>query len=380
MKANVQIACVFDTTGSMTPVSKEVRRNNCQLIKSAFSTIPALEMGMIAVGDDLPTQGRGGYLTKVLNLQRDWDKVANFVTNVEPACGGDFDECYELALNQLRSFPWVDGAKKAVLFFGDARPHSVNHPKNKGHFNWETEARALAAQGVSIHAIHCLAHYGERGFWQKLAKIGNGIYFQLDQWSHVESLVLGITHHISGGVDSLSRYQADLQRKGAIPVGVQRSFDAITGRKTTRKRTDGRTPIVDGSRFQVITCDAIERQDVQDFAVAQGLIAEKSQFNSVIKGHLYYAHTERTETLRPNHEVVIQDNRSDEMFAGDEAREWLGCLFGETCSLKANPLGAGYTVWLQSKSVNRKMFPGQKVMVEMTKEIKHAMEDAEVLV
>lgn len=379
MNPSVQVGLVFDTTGSMRPVAAEVRRNNSRLVKAAFSSIAALEMGVVAVGDDLPHEG-GGYMTKVLAPQRDWDKVARFVDNVPAAFGGDVDECYELALNDVSKFPWHPDAKKVVIFFGDARPHAVRHHKNPRRLDWEEEARKVAAQGVTIHAVHCLPHYGERAFWQKLANVGNGVYFQLDQWSHVESLILGITHHVQGGIEALQRFESELQTRQTVPVGVRRSFDSLAGRRSTvSARRDGRKPIADGSRFQVLTCDADERQDIQDFCVAQGLIASKDQFNSVVKGHCFYAHTERTEELRPNHEVVIQDVATDEMFSGDEARTWLECPFGERKDIRANPLGSGYTVWFQSKSVNRKIFPGQKVMVEMTDAIKHAMEEAGAL-
>lgn len=378
MFPSVQVGLVFDTTGSMRPVAGEVRRNNGKLIRSAFASIPALEMGVVAVGDDLPHQG-GGYMTKVLKPKRDWDAVTKFVETVPHANGGDFDECYEEALFQLGTFPWHAKAKKVVIFFGDAHPHSIRHPKNPRRLDWEAEAVKLADKGVIIHAVHCLAHYGERAFWQKLAKLGKGVYLQLDQWSHVESLVLGITHHISGGVDALQRFEADIESRQNVPVALKRSFAALSGdHLTVTSRKDGRKPILEQSRFQVLTCDATERQDIKDFAAAQGLIAHQSQFNGIVKGHCFYAHTERTEDLRPNHQVVIQDNATDEMFSGEDAREWLGCSFGESKSIRANPLGSEYTVWFQSKSVNRKIFPGQKVMVEMTDKIKHAMEEIAV--
>jgi hypothetical protein len=379
MNPSVQIGLVSDMTGSMRPVSAEVRRNNGRLIKSAFASIPALEMGVVAVGDDLPGQG-AGYMTKVLKPQRDWDAVSRFVETVPPAYGGDFDECYELALNDLGKFPWHRDAKKVVIFFGDACPHPVRHHKNPKGLNWEVEARKLAEQGVTIHSVHCLAHYGEKAFWQKLAKIGGGVYFQLDQWSHVESLVLGIAQHAFGGVEALQRYETEMQTRQSIPVGIRRSFDALAGRRSAAaSRRDGRTPLAEQSRFQVLTCDATERQDIQDFAVSQGLIVSKGHFNGTVKGHCFYAHTERTEELRPNHHVVIQDNSTDEMFSGEEAREWLDCPTGQKKSIKPNPLGEGYTVWFQSKSVNRKIFPGQKVMVEMTDAIKGAMAEVEAL-
>ncbi len=378
MKARTQIALVVDGTGSMRPVRNEVRRHNCRLIESAFRTIPSLEMAGIAVCDDLPGEGCGK-LTTTLPFQRDWDKVADFFKNIPDAFGGDFDECYELGLHQLGEFKWNPAAKKVAIVFGDARPHPVNHRKNKLRLDWEKETEELVSQGVTIHAVHCLPHYGEGAFWKKLAKNGGGVYFQLDQASHVESLVLGIAHHTSGGVEGLQQYEEQLQKRSSIPTSVRRSFDTLAGRKSTVKaRKDSRKP-VDGSLFQVLTCDSTTPQDVKSFAVSQGLIAEPDQFNSIVKGHLFYAHTERKEDLRPSHTVVIQDLETDEMFSGEEARNWLDCPFGETKKIAPNPLGEKYRVWLQSKSVNRNIRPGQQVMVEMTEAMKDSMAEVEAV-
>lgn len=253
---------------------------------------------------------------------------------------------------------------------GDAYPHDTRHPKNPDRFDWRKEVKQLASKGVIVHAVQCLHHYGNGNFWKELAKLGNGVHLKLDQFSHLEHLLIGMGHFTSGGAAQLTQYESSLER---VSNGVARSFAALRNESfTPRGRTKGRTP-VDGSVFQVLTCDSGYPQDVKEFAVEKGLIASSGQFNTVVKGHLFYAHTERREELRPTHHVVIQDLETDEFYSGDEAREWLGCPYGDSKKLPPNPLGERYRVWLQSKSINRKLRPGQEVMVEMTSAIEHAM-------
>ncbi len=361
--ASVQVGLAFDTTGSMRSVLRQVRDQNGRLIAGLFNTIPMLEIAGLAIGDDGPREG-GGYMTKTSPFMRDWDSCLDWFKKVPDAYGGDEDECYEQALRDLNGLPWEPYAQKVVVFVGDAFPHPVSHRKNPLRLDWKQEAAELARKGVVIHAVQCLSHYGGRGdFWKQLATIGNGVHLRLDQWSHLESLLLGVAHFIKGGAAGLGTWESG---RGQMPASVTRSFDALAGRKArTRARTDGRKPI-ETSRFQVLTVGGREKQDVRDFAVEMGLISNPTEYAKVVKGHLYYAHTEKSEELRKEHQVVIQDKNTDEFFSGDTAREWLGCPFGESLRIKPNPLGPDYTVWFQSKSMNRKLMPGQEVMVEMT--------------
>lgn len=360
--ASVQIALPFDTTGSMRSVLRQVRDQNGRLIADLFKTIPMLEIAGIAIGDDLPGEG-GGYMTMTSPFFRDWDSSLNWFKKVPDAYGGDEDECYERALRDLNGLPWDPYAQKVVVFIGDAFPHPTNHRKNPDRLDWKKEAADLASKGVIIHAVQCLSHYGRGDFWRQLASLGNGVHLRLDQWSHLESLLLGVAHFIRGGADGLGKWT---NGRGTMPASVARSFDTLSGRTTrARGRKDGRVPI-EPSKFQVLTVGGGGKQDVRDFAVEMGLISATSEYSKVMKGHLFYAHTERTEELRPEHEVVIQDNNSDEFFSGETARDWLECPFGTSRRIQPEPLGPDYTVWIQSKSMNRKLMPGQKVMVEMT--------------
>ena len=228
----------------------------------------------------------------------------------------------------------------------------------------------LVGKGVTVHSVQCLAHYGLDKFWKELAEIGRGVHLKLDQFSHLQQLLVGMGHFTRGGASELSAFEQSLPQ---VPRGVSRSFAALRGEKYSPPTHSREYVPVAGSQFQVLTCESAEPQDVRDFAVEQGLIATSDQFVRVVKGNLYYAHTERCEQLRPNHEVVIQDLSSDEFYSGKEARNWLGCPYGSSRDVAANPLGEGYRVWIQSKSMNRKLRPGQAVMVKMTDAIRRAM-------
>jgi hypothetical protein len=270
-------------------------------------------------------------------------------------------------MNKLK---WNPDATKVVVFIGDAFAHPVSHYKNPKRIDWRTEATKLHEKGVTIHSVQALSHYGNGKFWAELAKLGGGLHLRLDQWRHLESLLLGFAHFLNGGAKDLGTFE---QSHTTVPESVRRSFDSLAGRKSaSRTRRDGRKP-TDPSRFQLFTCDSKTKQDVKAFAVEKGLITDESRFTEVVKGHIFYAHTERTETLRPDHVVVIQDLTTDEFFSGNSAREWLDCPYGSSKRrIKPNPLGPDYKVWIQSRSHNRAILGGQEVMVEMTDDMRTA--------
>lgn len=366
MRKRVQLVFIIDFTGSMAACRGEVRANQCRLIEKLFSQILGIEVAVIAVGDD---EERNRYMTRMLPLTSDQNQLVNFFNTVPNAGGGDADECYEKGLNQANELAWDKDATKVVVVIGDSIPHPVNHRKNPHRLDWRTEVRNLRKKDVIVHAVHCLAHYGGaqvRKFWAELAEIGGGVYLTLEQFKHVESLLLGIAHRALGE-DSLQEFTTRLERDGSISTGLRNSFDTLLGisRKSTRSRSDGRIPVA-ASRFQVLRCTSDARQDVRDFAVDKGLISSPSEFNARVKGRLFYAHTVKTETLRPSHEVVIQEVATDTFFSGEDARLWLGIPTGTSDRLRPNPLGPEYVVWVQSKSVNRKLDPSQDVMVDMT--------------
>ena len=67
--------------------------------------------------------------------------------------------------------------------------------------------------------------------------------------------------------------------------------------------------------------------------------------------------------------MIIEEDDTGIMYGGDESRDMLDCPYGSTKHIQKDPLrGVDCTVWFQSWSVNRKLKPGQDVMVDMRRE------------
>lgn len=96
-----QVVFSFDTTGSMHTCLTQARRSISETVKRLFKDIPDLKVGIIAHGDYC--DAGDPYVTKILDLTDDEDKIVRFVNGVGATGGGDAEECYELVLREART-------------------------------------------------------------------------------------------------------------------------------------------------------------------------------------------------------------------------------------------------------------------------------------
>lgn len=147
----IEIAFSFDTTGSMSGCLPQVRAQLAHVIERLNADIPGLRIAVFAHGDycDLASYG---YVTKYIDFTNNAVELCKFVQEVTSTGGGDFEECYELVLRQVREeLSWQPGTQKALVMIGDATPHSVKDKQNKDKIDWRVESKRLATETVSTH-------------------------------------------------------------------------------------------------------------------------------------------------------------------------------------------------------------------------------------
>ncbi len=105
------------------------------------------------------------------------------------------------------------------------------------------------------------------------------------------------------------------------------------------------------ARNSYVVLDVPRVMDIRPFVEGNG--------HRYYVGNAYYLLSKR-ETITPTKRVAIRSKRTGEVFMGDHARELLG-LKGDTVRVTPadNP---AYEVFIQSKSVNRKLVAGTKVL------------------
>ena len=122
-----------------------------ELVSRLFRELKELRVGITAFGD---IDAGATYDIKHQPLSADEAAIIDFVTTVPVSGSWTAEECYELALHEARSQPWRSDAIKTLVIIGDTYPNEKN--ANPKKLDWQEEAKALKAEGVTIYGVQCL--------------------------------------------------------------------------------------------------------------------------------------------------------------------------------------------------------------------------------
>jgi len=188
----IEVVFSFDTTGSMSSILGEVRKNIEETVSRLLADIPTIRIGIIAHGDycDAATS----YVIKTLDLSSDAKAICTFVRSVGATGGGDSDECYELVLHNTKSFSWTPEALKALVMIGDASPHAVDYPQNTLKLDWRKEAQQLASSKVKVYSVQAGGGWGSSSFWKEVAELTNGSFLTLAEFSLITDMFMGVCY------------------------------------------------------------------------------------------------------------------------------------------------------------------------------------------
>ncbi|MBV5275246.1 MAG: VWA domain-containing protein [Lamprocystis purpurea] len=173
----VEAVFVLDTTGSMGGLIQAAKDKVWSIASTLASAQPAPEvrMGLVAYrdrGDD--------YVTRVIDLSPDLDQIQAELFKLQAQGGGDGPESVNQALHEaVTRIGWSrDPAVYRVVFLvGDAPPHQ-DYPNDVPYAQTLAEA---GRRGIRVNTIQCGQQPDTRGEWQRIAQLGNGGYFQVDQ-------------------------------------------------------------------------------------------------------------------------------------------------------------------------------------------------------
>ena len=349
MTEQIDIVFSFDTTGSMYPCLREVRRKIAETAKRLFAEIPNLHIGIIAHGDYCDAGHT--YVTKHLQLTDSVDAVVKFVEKVESTGGGDFPECYELVLHEARTMMnWREGSKRTLGMIGDATPHPPAH--NPKRLDWRAELDSLTSIGVLVHGIQALNRRESTSFYSEIAHRTGGAHLHLNQFNEATELLLAVAYQ-QQGPEALEVYEQEVVKSKRMTRSLSAIFDTLSKRDSKGRYRSIDARAVDAGRFQTIMVDTDQpiKQVVQD----NGLVFKT--------GRGFYEFTKK-ETIQGKKEVVILDKETGDMYQGAAAREVLGLVEGVSADIKPTYDKNRYTVFVQSTSNNRKLIGGTTFLYE----------------
>lgn len=173
----IEVVFVLDTTGSMGGMIEAAKEKIWSVASSMASanSAPDIRMGLVAYRD------RGdSYVTRVLDLSGDLDSMYAALMEFQAAGGGDGPESVNQALDDaINRISWSQDphSYRVVFLVGDAPPHmdyasEVQYPET---------IRQATQRGIIVNSIQCGDDRTTRRDWNRIAQLGGGRYFEVEQ-------------------------------------------------------------------------------------------------------------------------------------------------------------------------------------------------------
>lgn len=181
----LEMVFVLDTTGSMGGLIDGAKQRIWGIVNEVMQTPahPSVRVGLVAYRDH-----GDAYVTQVLPLTNDLDKVYTTLMEYRADGGGDGPEDVRRALSDgVRKAGWSKpqaNVAQIVFLVGDAPPHD--------DYGQEPDTIATTAAaikvGMVVNTIQCGADETTRQVWQQIARRGEGQYFAIAQDGGVETV------------------------------------------------------------------------------------------------------------------------------------------------------------------------------------------------
>jgi hypothetical protein len=180
----MEMVFVLDTTGSMGGLLSGAKQRIWGIVNGVMQTtsVSSVKVGLVAYRD------RGDqYITQVLPLTEDLDKVYSTLMEYEAAGGGDEAENVRRALAQgVANAGWSKPSSNhaQILFLvGDAPPHDYADEADP-----LTTADLAVKQGIVVNTIQCGTAATTKRVWEAIAQRGQGQYFLIPQDGGVQTV------------------------------------------------------------------------------------------------------------------------------------------------------------------------------------------------
>ncbi|HEX7771508.1 MAG TPA: vWA domain-containing protein [Pyrinomonadaceae bacterium] len=180
----MEMVFVLDTTGSMGGLLTGAKERIWGIVNEVMQTssLSSVKVGLVAYRD------RGDqYITQVLPLTEDLDKVYLTLMDYEADGGGDEPENVRRALSEgVSQAGWSQpSSRQAQILFlvGDAPPH--DYADEADPF---TTADLAVKQGIIVNTIQCGHSPMTKQVWEAIARRGQGQYFLIPQNGGVQTI------------------------------------------------------------------------------------------------------------------------------------------------------------------------------------------------
>jgi Mg-chelatase subunit ChlD len=196
----LEMVFVIDTTGSMGGLLDAAKQRIWGIVNGVIREHhSSVRIGLVAYRD------RGdAYVTQILPLTEDLDKVYMTLMDYQAAGGGDGPEDVRTALAEsLYEIPWSEagsGVSRIIFLVGDAPPHE----DYDNTVDTLTTAANAAQTGIIVNTIQCGFSGETKRSWEAIAAHGQGQYFAIRADGGVQAITTPYDEQLSDLARKLS--------------------------------------------------------------------------------------------------------------------------------------------------------------------------------
>ena len=175
----VQIAILLDTSGSMDGLIEQAKTQLWAIVNQ-FATSkqnglkPRLQVAVYQYGND-SLEEQGGYVQQILTLTNDLDAVSSKLFALSTNGGSEY--CGTVIKHATTQLNWSTNSRdlRMIVIAG-------NEPFTQGGTNYQETVPLAAKKGIVVNTIFCgNRSEGSNTNWEDGAKLGEGVYFNIDQ-------------------------------------------------------------------------------------------------------------------------------------------------------------------------------------------------------
>lgn len=197
----IQIAILFDTSGSMDGLIEQAKTTIWQIVNAASNlrygdAAPTLEIALYDYGNT--TISNATYVRKQVDLISDLDSISGklfglFTNGGDEYCGA----VIESSLNELK---WsTDPQDLRIIYIAG------NEPFNQGPADYKKVLKDATSKGVIVNTIYCGPYdQGVQEFWYDASLVSQGNYFNIDANRDVVAIETPYDRDINSYNDSLN--------------------------------------------------------------------------------------------------------------------------------------------------------------------------------
>jgi hypothetical protein len=219
LRTGLDVACLIDTTGTMSVPLNEVRRRIREIASEIGSEIPRARLGIVCFKDHGDEGEKSHYLTRIQPLTRSPADLSVFLDSpaIAPGHGGGGAEGVECALRAANQLAWRPWARKAIVLVGDKPPHGAGMDGFDGcpyGVDYREEVEELNRKGVRIYTVLVDSHLETQRVFEWMSETTGGKALQLHSVRDTVPLLISIC--LAGGGRDVRRFAAKLRAAGRL--------------------------------------------------------------------------------------------------------------------------------------------------------------------